>query len=100
MLFERTRDAACRDSTAPMVQKNCICSLADPVPFLSHLDAVIPQRFERHIADGHDALFGAFAHDSDDPKLKVNIAPVETHEFTHTNAGGIQELQDGTIADV
>jgi hypothetical protein len=53
----------------------------------------------RRFAEGDGALLVTLAEDPEGPASEVHVVDVEPHEFTDTNPRGVQQLDEGQIAN-
>jgi len=82
------------------IQENRRWPFRCPAPSSDYLQAVFPKRLKGDLPDGNDSLLRAFAHDSNNTKLEVNVIPVQAHKLAHPNARGIKNFQNGAISKV
>ena len=54
---------------------------------------------KRGTADGDDAFLHAFSENADDAEIGVDVFEVEFGEFGGAQAAGVEELEDGAVAD-
>ena len=52
----------------------------------------------RRQPDRDGAFLGALAEDADDAALAVDVVDVEADQLTHPDAGGVEQLQHGAVA--
>ncbi len=61
---------------------------------------IFAEPLEGAVADGDDAVFPVFAFaDGEDAGLWIEVFIVEPDEFGAADAGGVEELQDGAVAE-
>src|SRR2546427_689171 len=53
---------------------------------------------QRGAADGDDALLPSLAEDTDEPRVRVEVLPVEARQLAHAEPRGVEQLDDRAIA--
>ncbi len=100
LFFHDARHAPGGNALAAVIQKNRGLAFARKLPALALLLAVITQRLHGDLTDRNDPLFSSLADHANDAELKISVDPVEAHQLAHANAGRIENLQHGTVADI
>jgi hypothetical protein len=63
--------------------------------------ALQPRRqvVDRHLAHRHEALVVALADDPDERAVERHVLAVEPDRLAHPETGGVQQLEEGAVAD-
>src|SRR6266536_4810463 len=86
MLLDHAGHTPSRNPSTPMVQKDRVFTRARQTPCLAHFLTIVSKRLQRHLADGHNPFLGTFPYNPDYTKLKINITPIEPHQFARPNS--------------